>query len=207
MKSEIKIIYRPFDKRDYKDLEEIIRKTWNYDRFCGPKTAQAMARLYLASCLSSQDFTCVAERDGRAVGVIMGKNEEKHHPKLGYRLRQLRATVSMLSRKDGRRTAKMFGGIDKLDRSLLENCGRKFKGELAFFAVAQNQRGTGIGKELFSRFSRFMKDEGIRSFYLFTDSTCNYGFYEHQGMKRIGKKIYSPEPYGKGEMEFYIYCG
>ena len=29
-----------------------------------------------------------------------------------------------------------------------------------------------------------MKQEKLKEFYLFTDTSCNYGFYEHQGMKR-----------------------
>ena len=41
--------FREFRKEDTPALEGIIRKTWNYDKFAGPKTAQKLARVFLSS--------------------------------------------------------------------------------------------------------------------------------------------------------------
>lgn len=200
------ITYRPIKKSDYQALEQIIRDTWNYDRFCSEKTAKAMAKLYLSSCLLEQDFTCVAEQDGKAVGVIMGKNESSHRKKFSVQMRKLVSILAMYSRKEGRKIAKMFGGIQQLDETLLKSSNRSFAGELSFFAVDQTLRGTGIGKELFQRVLNYMDAEKLRDFYLFTDSSCNYGFYEHHGMRRIAKQRYLPMPFAEEAMEFYLYC-
>lgn len=54
------IILREYAQSDRAALVDILRRTWNYDRFCSPKVAQRMARLYLDSCLSNQTFTWVA---------------------------------------------------------------------------------------------------------------------------------------------------
>ena len=43
MKEE-NIIFREYKKEDQEELENIIRKTWNYDKFCSPKIARKMAR-------------------------------------------------------------------------------------------------------------------------------------------------------------------
>lgn len=36
----------------------------------------------------------------------------------------------------------------------------------------------------------YFKIEKIVSFYLYTDSSCNYGFYEYQGLVRCGEKVF-----------------
>lgn len=61
---EDKIIFRSYDKKDRQALEDIIRKTWNYDKFSSPKTAARLARVYLNSCLANQTFTRVAAVNG-----------------------------------------------------------------------------------------------------------------------------------------------
>ena len=43
------IVLREYQKSDRGELVDIIRKTWNYDRFCSPKVAQKMARVYPVS--------------------------------------------------------------------------------------------------------------------------------------------------------------
>ena len=98
-----------------------------------------------------------------------------------------------------------FGGIAQLDSQLLKASKISFEGELAFFAVDAGQRGTGIGRELYEHFLRYLKRENLKNFYLYTDCTCNVGFYEHQGLERLGERKYSLLPYVDEAMEFYIY--
>lgn len=62
------IHFRPIERRDYKSLQKLISNTWGYEKFCSPKTANHMAKLYLAGCLMEQTFTCVAECGRKAVG-------------------------------------------------------------------------------------------------------------------------------------------
>lgn len=45
---EERIILRDYEKKDAPFLQDIIRKTWQYDRFCSSKTAERLSRLYLA---------------------------------------------------------------------------------------------------------------------------------------------------------------
>ena len=48
-----------------------------------------------------------------------------------------------------------------------------------------------------------MQTQQIDEFYLYTDSSCNYEFYERQGMTRVAEKTYSVPI--KNEMKFYLY--
>lgn len=53
------IILREYQETDRQALEDIIRETWKYDRFCCAKVAKKMAKVYLNSCLIEQTFTRV----------------------------------------------------------------------------------------------------------------------------------------------------
>ena len=65
------IIFREFEESDRPALEQVIRETWCYDRFCTPNTATQLASVYLTSCLANQTFTQVALIDNVPVGIIM----------------------------------------------------------------------------------------------------------------------------------------
>lgn len=76
--------------------------------------------------------------------------------------------------------------------------------EVAFFAVGEAYRGMGIGKKLFESLLLQMRREQVKDFYLFTDTSCNYGFYEHQGMIRRGRRHHIYRYTGK-EMDFCFF--
>ena len=42
----MQIQLRPYHNQDFQPLEKIIRKTWHYDQFCGPKAAARLARVF-----------------------------------------------------------------------------------------------------------------------------------------------------------------
>ena len=59
---------------------------------------------------------------------------------------------------------------------------------------------------MFSDVLDYMKSKDVNNFYLFTDTTCNYGFYERQGMTRRNEKSQSFLIKGKEtKMTFFIY--
>lgn len=199
------VTLRPYSRTDDHYLENIIRQTWQYDRFCSPKTAQRLSHLYLISCLANQTFTRTALADGVPVGIIMAKNCGTHRTPLRLCARQTAAAAVLCSCREGRAIAKAFSGISQIDQELLRSRGRKYAGELAFFAVDESRRGLGIGKRLFQSVLHYMKSQGISSFYLYTDSSCNYGFYEHQGMIRCGHKPFEVPLGIQNSMDFYLY--
>lgn len=202
-----RIYFREYKKEDDPYLEDIIRKTWQYDMFCSKEVAKRMARLYLASCLSNQTFTMVALLEDKPAGIIMAKSIKDYKKSLKYLLPQLTSGIKMFMSSEGRKVAGMFEGISDLDKNLLEERNKNFDGEVAFFAVNEKCRGTGIGKSLFKMAMDYFKIAKVDSFYLYTDSSCNYGFYEHQGLERCGEKVFEVPIGIKNEMRFYLYEG
>ena len=96
------IVLREYQKTDHKALENVVREAWNYDRFCSPKTAAKMAKVYLSSCLTNQTFTRVAEINGEPVGIIMGKDIRNHKCPLSLRIKWIQSIVSLYISGEGR---------------------------------------------------------------------------------------------------------
>lgn len=201
-----KMILREFQKEDAGKIIDIIRKTWHYDDFCHHKVANKLAKVFLYSCLTNQTYTKVAVIDNCLVGIIMGKNIAKHRCPFRYRIKQMTSILSLLLSYEGRQALHIFRDVDGIDRELLSHCEMDFQGEVSFFAIDESYRGLGIGKNLFESLLYYMKEQNIQCFYLYTDTSCNYGFYEHQGMKREYEKSLTIEiDNQKQDMNFFIY--
>lgn len=197
---------REYQKQDFHDLETIIRQTWHYDEFASPKTATKLARVFLTSCLTNYTFSKVALIDGKPVGIILANNKDKHKCPLSNRLKQIQAILSLYCSKEGRNVSKIFGSVNGIDQQLLDENNTQYPAELALFAVSASCRGKGIGKMLFQCALDYMKQEKLNNFYLFTDTSCNYGFYEHQGMERRIEKEHIFNIKGqRAAMKFFIY--
>ncbi len=203
---ENRVILRELKWSDLNALENVIRKTWDYDKFATPETAGKLAKAYLSSCLANQTYTRVAEVNGVTAGVILGKNIEKHRCPLRYRCRQITALCQLLISKEGREILNFYRDVDGIDDQLLKRCGKDYQGEVSLFALSPEYRGLGIGKKLFDCLLAYMKSQSIEDFYLYTDTSCNFGFYEHQGMKRQQQHKQLVNLRGQnGNLEFYLY--
>lgn len=200
------IIFREYKKEDDNYLAEIIRQTWNYDRFCSSKVAEKLGKVYLYTCLAEQTYTKVATIDNKPVGIIMGKNIKKHKCPLRIRIKEIILIISLYLSKEGRYSSNIFKKVDEIDKQLLKESNKNYEGELSFFVVDLNCRGLGIGKNLFNSLTEYMKKENIKEFYLYTDTTCNHKFYEHQGMIRKCQKEYDLDiKHQKEKTTFFLY--
>ncbi|RHP34453.1 GNAT family N-acetyltransferase [Lachnotalea sp. AF33-28] len=198
--------FREYREQDSAVLEDIVRMTWHYDALCSPKTAARLAKVYLSSCLANQTYTQVALIDGVPAGIIMARSIKQHRCPLYLRAKMTAAVISLYLSREGRAVAKLFGCVNGIDKDLLKQCGRNYQGELAFFAVNEKYRGKGIGRQLFQKASEYMRGQGISEFFLFTDTSCNYPFYEHQGMIRRGERDHTFRVKNQtGKMTFFIY--
>ena len=200
------IIFRPIIKKDYLAIEKIIREAWHYDEFCTSKIAKLLSKIFLSSCLSNQTFTLVALLKEQPIGIIMGKNIKKHKCPFKYRVKQGFNIFNLLIRKEGRKTAKIFKAVNNIDKVLLQQTNQDYQGELSFFAIDAQYRGLGLGKELFNLLISYMQEQQINRFYLYTDTSCNYHFYEHLGMMRRVEQTHCFKINNeKNVMHFFIY--
>ena len=140
------------------------------------------------------------------VGIIMVKDRREKRCPFRLRLRMLLSVASLFLSKEGRMVTRFFSGVEEIDRQLLQDTQTEYQGEIAFFAVNSRYRGIGLGKKLFDAARDYMRNRRISNFFLFTDTTCNYPFYERRGMERRGERVHPFAAKGKsGTLTRFIY--
>ncbi|MGL5722462.1 MAG: GNAT family N-acetyltransferase, partial [Brevinema sp.] len=65
-----------------------------------------------------------------------------------------------------------------------------YQGYIKLFIVSKDSRGLGVGKKLLSYQLDYMNKMNVRSLYLYTDTICNFGFYDANNFQRVNQKEY-----------------
>lgn len=187
------IVFRKIKKSDYEAIKELINKSFFIEDYVeNKKVLDLELECELYEALVEQSYICVAEKNKNVIGVIMGQAESDYslfnhldyYIKYYINLLKWRGFAKLKRDKleDSRKLNKTYDYF-------LKNSKENYDGVLSLFIVSEEARGLGIGKELMKRFQDYLKKEGAEKIYLFTDSFCNYGFYDYLGFKRKNKKI------------------
>lgn len=200
------IHYRPVEKKDFKALIKLICKTWDYETLTTSFIASRLAAVFLFSSLAYHSYSQVAVKNGRIVGLIAGRDNDVPFEHNAYYLLTAWNIFLLLFSKRGREAFQSYKRYLNISESLLKQTHESYDGELLMFAVDGGVRGMGVGSQLFSLYLDFLNDQGSRTFYLFTDTQCNYRFYEHKKLKRIGV-ISRRMPFLDQGMNFFLYRG
>lgn len=203
------IQYRTYRNQDYAAAIHMVMEAWRYNEWLPPKTAKAMGEYYTAELLAGSNEVWIAEKDGEAVGIAAVKNNRKRKKRLGYVIRRFLACARILLCGQGKSEFFQFIKTEELDEELLKESGRSYDAELTLLIVRPGMKGAGIGDRLYREVWDYLERENLQTICLFTDSSCNYGFYEHKGMRRIAQKTFywkseDEEKEGIPE-EYYLY--
>ncbi|MGI5122723.1 GNAT family N-acetyltransferase [Marinactinospora thermotolerans] len=206
------IVYRPYHERDAADVKSMINEAFHIHRYMKKKhLLNSALEVYLRERLLASTYTRVAVKDGRAVGVIMGRVPGRPRVPHAGRNRLLtwfhmgRIAVTGLS--DLPSLAQYFK-FDGVYRRLRHSTSAPLTDELTLFAVDASTRGTGVGKALYQDYLRHLRDQGRTDFYLYTDSLCSYGFYESRGMTRAAAEEMQIRLDGETEpLGVFLYAG
>lgn len=208
---QIKIItYREIKKSDYEEIKAIINESFGLHKYIeNPRVLKTALEIYLQSCLAEATFSCVAERDKQVIGIILGnaKNDYsllKHlKPILLTGWYSLVIAVQTIGAKE---SISDYQNMQKIYHELLVSSGKKFDGVLTLFAVTESSRGLGVGKKLVANLREYLKSTNTNEIYLYTDSSCNVGFYDNQGFKRIGtQNMQITKEHEQVNMDVYLY--
>lgn len=185
------IIYRKIARRDLKDICELIDNAWNFSKYIDNEKCKAHCiNAFMRGAIINQNYTEVAEEDGKIIGLIFGKI-----PKLkgfwknySYIPSAIYHGIAAYSNKQNRPMVKSFVSLQETYGVLLKESGIDFDGELEFFIVHSSAQGKGIGKTLWANYKNYCKKNGVKRIYVFTDENCNFGFYDYNKFERIGSK-------------------
>lgn len=188
---------RRMTRSDYPQLVELIRRTWYADAGAdGQETPDAVQDHGVASRLAAIDaqdglaratYAAVAERDGRIIGAILGSDPARatRMQRIRHRLRQVRLALTLLASPAGRGGLMEQLAILRADRTLVRAAGKTYPAEIVLFLVAPESKGLGVGGRLFTHMLGTFHEHGIHEYFLFTDTSCDYGFYEYKGLRRM----------------------
>lgn len=204
------IVYRELVKKDYPFVENLIDKSFGLYQYVPDETTLAQFKhTYLQTCLAEQTYCQVAEKNGKVVGVIMGKAN------VDYRLTAhilpiasgIWHTLRMkfMARRCGCSTSD-YEHLHKVYREFLSGRSDKYDGILTLFAVDETCRGMGIGRKLLQELEKYFWAKEVSRIYLYTDSTCNTGFYDSHGFSGIDERTIQVTRDGqKVDLEVFFY--
>ena len=182
-----RLVFRDVRNSDLSDIKDIIDDSWDWvDLFESEGSLEATLGLYLNMVLYESSFTKVAVHNGKIVGVIMGY-VEGDEPK-GRLLMDDSASFAlklMNTTKNDRKAAyKYLSKTRVIYEEMFEEVGIDYDANLVFFVVSEDARGLNIGKLLWLELLEYFKQKEVRSVYLFSDTECNFGFYDHIGFTK-----------------------
>ena len=214
-RSAPEVTYRPFrahDAGDVTDTRAIIDEAFFIHRYVRrPVLLDSLLEVYLRGSLLVSSYAQVAVRDGRVIGVLMGRVSGE--PRLAGAFRSALLVAGHMLRLavvgfPERRSLRQFFAFNRTYRRLRRAATAPLTDELTLFAVEAEARGLGVGRSLYEGFLTRLREHGRKDFYLYTDTLSTYGFYERRGMTRAASEDLTV--YLDGEptvVGVYLYAG
>ncbi len=185
-----KVKYRLIKKEDYKSISKLIEEAFHLSDLISDKSLLTIfTKKYLYDCLSEATYIEVAELNNQVVGVIMGKADSKYsYLKHSNYYAQVMMQQFKIFLHPSKKELSSYNDLLTIYDEFYEKHKEKFDGVLTLFAVNETCRGYGIGKQLLKDLMSYLEESQVKRIYLFTDSTCNYGFYEYHDFNRLEEK-------------------
>lgn len=191
----------------------MLRKAWyaEHPEPCG----RLMAEVDWQGCLAraTEALVAVDATTGSPLGVILVRVDAlDRRPAFNrHRRRAALAGLRLAATRGGARGLAELTAIDLTDRRLLREAvgkrgGRPYPAEIVLFIVAPEARGRGVGGRLFRAAMAYLGEHDVDEYFLFTDTGCDVGFYEHQGLARMAARDLA-DPGSAYASTFFVYEG
>lgn len=182
------VTYHQVTEKDFDELARLLSNQWATpeirDNPIAMKHSGLMSLFYF---MVHHTFTCVAEDNGRDIGLLICTNLKERPLDMKYARLLIREVAFMICNPETRDDGLAWGEYTQLAQELEERTVNGIDAELELFVVDPEYRGQGIGKRMFRSMIDFYKKTGTQNFFLHTDTSCTYQFYERRGMSRIGQ--------------------
>ena len=188
--AEHSVTYRPVDESDLPALAEVLRGIWHTDAPT-EEYASLEALHDVLDCLSWSTFAIVAEVDGEAAGVCCANTGANRGNGNFARWGERRDEVAQRLREtDPAAAARYRTYLDAsyaVNKGLIADAGIAREAEIVLLAIGPHARGLGIGRTLIMRATEHLHEAGAPGAFLFTDTDCDWGFYEHLDLVRAAE--------------------
>lgn len=175
---------RPMAWSDMPDLIREFERTWKVEADKQGKVSQLSAEHFVLDYLTQTTRARIASMDGRFMGVTLLREGVGPLSFLQAQACLESVDASLGSMPLGSKTLASARHWHATEVRLEEEAGLTAppQAELKLFLVSGRARGHGIGRLLWLDALTYMDGKGITDFYLHTDSSCDVGYYDHQGM-------------------------
>ena len=181
------LVLREPKLEDMPAIMDIVRDVWAWEEvFERDEVVDACVSMYFAPVLHDATFGRVAVLGGKVVGVIFGAVDDavpcfKH---LLYDLTPYMITFLKTSEEERLGFCGYISKTRDVYERLVSGIEQEYDGTLDFFAICKSAQGKGIGKLLWLELKAYFEKKNVKRIYLYSDSECNFGFYESQGFKK-----------------------
>ena len=177
------VIYRPYQESDRPEIVDLIAKTWYPD--VSEELAKEHANFELDWHLAHQDHTAVARLDDKFAGLIFSRS-----PELEKKTDFAGDFKNLIEKYTSdhpmiQNIAWLRDEVNAVE-SVKKSNPNEGRGWLELLMVSPEIRGIGLGKKLYKLGIENLAKQGAEYYRLLTDDNCDWTFYEHDNMKRLG---------------------
>lgn len=197
---------RDFHEKDFDEAAALVADIWMPE----PEEIKLNAgRVDLATYAKRATFLKVAECNNHILGLIAAKageaahSHQKHWQNIADKAL---LSISECNEKHAQKLADYYHFLHSRYADMYREINLDTTYELVLFAVSSHAQGYGVGSKLLAGATNYLRSCGAQSYYLLTDTTCNWQFYENRQMMRCGEyKASEDEIRAHGVHELYIY--
>lgn len=201
------LIYRSIQKKDYPEIKNLINTAFGFYQFIKDEDfLDIVLSIYLQDCIISSTFSKIAEKDGKVIGIILGNSKRDKSIRKFYNMTTLAkdGLKLLFSNKRNKKAVKEFSTVHDTYKEIIKGRKSSFDGCIQLFIVSEESRGLGVGKALLDNLFTYMKMQSVKSLYLYTDTRCNYKFYDSQNFKCLNEKELSFKSH-KEKLTVFLY--
>lgn len=193
------VSYRPMEWNDLNAVTICFDRVWpQREGIAGTPVAPLIARYLTLHYLEQSTWSNVAQTSaGEFAGITLARvvGRPALFPQAHGALEDVRA--QLLADPRGARVIETLEDGFFVREGILEedsDVTATTQAELELFMVNPDVRGAGVGGALWRQLLAALRSMDVRAFFLHTDSSCDYGFYDHKGLARVAERIAADHP-------------
>ncbi len=174
--------FRNVTKEDYGRLSEILDDEWKFHLY-SDRYGLKLAEYYLMECMNGADLALSILLDGEVQGILILKD-------MGEASIDTEAEIDALS-EELMNVPKKESFLEDLHilHDAYDRFAKQYKtdefAELSLVILDKKCRGTGAGRRSIEEAMRLVSLHGKKGVFFYTDTDCNFGFYDHLGAVRL----------------------
>ena len=183
-------ILRKMIPEDYDSILDLVINTWDYRSWVPNNLVAPMADFFLSDLLLESDDIFVAQIGDDIVGIVAsGLVDQTNIQKISTRKNISSLEKILRITEPGSIFLKYIQTLE-INEFLLEKSRKNYDAGLNLLIVKEEFKRLGIGGLLYNHFYDYLKQHQAENFYLFTDNSSDYQYYEHKGLSRVAEKKY-----------------